>query len=233
MAKVTPAADRPSTSCRSPVRHTDRPVRMVIAAPMPNSASALMATPTPSALQPLMNTNGNTGTTAPTAKSTNDVPAAVQGKPPSSAGSMQSSSRVRTSSAARGQRDRALELGYFLIREIPRCVRGHEFDLSAGREICRLVEDEPAISQTRPSGCRQISRTMRVFRLRPASHPHGATTSPRPFRSEALPHTARRQGASGADSLSGTIFGLVVVAGLARHERRDGRRLAVDGGAGR
>ena len=61
MAKVTPAADRPSTSCRSPVRHTERPVRMVIAAPMPNSASALTPTLTPTAVQPLTNTKGSTG----------------------------------------------------------------------------------------------------------------------------------------------------------------------------
>jgi hypothetical protein len=46
--------------------------------------------------------NGATGKIAPSAKSRNDVPAAVQGEPPRSSGSMPSSSRTSVSSAVAG-----------------------------------------------------------------------------------------------------------------------------------
>src|SRR5207245_2859933 len=101
--KVTPAAASPRRSCRPPDRQTGRPVNSVIAAPIPKSASPLMAPLDATAAFPRVTRNGRIGTTAPTLKSRNDDAAASPADPPSSLGSIPSSSRA--SEQARQARD--------------------------------------------------------------------------------------------------------------------------------
>lgn len=70
-----------------------------MAAPIPKSAATLSMTLTATAASPEKRANGTMGIEAPTAKSPKEYAAAPHAEPPSSSGSMPSSSLARVSSA--------------------------------------------------------------------------------------------------------------------------------------
>ena len=86
------------SAMRNPARPAWRPVKIDVAAPTPNSASTESTAATIVGAVPLPNRNGITGSAAPSAKATNDEPAATHGEP-SVGGSSPSSSRASVSSA--------------------------------------------------------------------------------------------------------------------------------------
>src|SRR5690348_14733526 len=97
--KVTTAAANPTTSCLAPEKNQPRPVNREVPAPVTNSAEPLAIRLPRRACVPDQKKYGATGKIAPAAKSANDVTVAVHGEPPSSCGSMPSSSRASVSSA--------------------------------------------------------------------------------------------------------------------------------------
>jgi hypothetical protein len=94
IAKVTPAAPSPSKSWRPPERQTGTPVKIVIAAPIANSATPLSARLARIAALTRASMNGKIGIIAPSANRKNDATAASRAEPPSSCGSRPSSSRA-------------------------------------------------------------------------------------------------------------------------------------------
>ena len=85
-------------------------MKIVIAAPMPKSPSALTTALATKARLPRATRNGRIGTSAPMAKSTNEVSAASHAEPPSWVGSMPSSSRARASIALLRSASRCLTI---------------------------------------------------------------------------------------------------------------------------
>jgi hypothetical protein len=99
MPYTNPAAASPNTTCLKPDATTARRVSSVIPAPIRNSATALTERLAITALDPVRKKNGASGRMAPSANRTNDVTAASHADPPSSCGSIPSSSRASVSSA--------------------------------------------------------------------------------------------------------------------------------------
>jgi hypothetical protein len=98
MPYVAPAAPNPIANWRRPERDVERDVKRVIAAPIANSAKALALMLSGTALFAGSKANPVTGRSR-RPRTAKDDDAAVQADPPSSLGSMFSSSRAMTASA--------------------------------------------------------------------------------------------------------------------------------------
>ena len=128
---MSAAATQPNTTWRAAENHALRPLKSDVSMPIAASAAALATTLAMTAVAPLAQMNGRIGNTAPNANSANDVPAALQGLPPSSAGSRPSSSRASVSSAL-------LLVAHHVRGDVPRLVLRNAFCLEDQRELVLL-----------------------------------------------------------------------------------------------